>query len=128
MKKQKSTGPMIDLSDGTIVNLPNNRKRGKSLDQYKDEQLGKEGTPSRDLFELELRMELIQEFIKEARKKRNLSQQELGDIIGVNKSQISKLEKSYDNASISLISKVFKALNARVKISIEMDHNEFELA
>ncbi|WP_412468349.1 helix-turn-helix domain-containing protein [Pedobacter sp. KLB.chiD] len=128
MKKQKSTGPMIDMSDGTIVNLPNNRKRGKSLDQYKDEQLGKEGTPSRDLFELELKMELIQEFIRDARKKRNLSQQELGDIIGVNKSQISKLEKKYDNVSISLISKVFKALNARVKISIQMDQNEFELA
>lgn len=35
-----------------------NRKRGKSLDQYKDEQLGKVGTIERDLFELELKRKL----------------------------------------------------------------------
>lgn len=46
------------LSDGTIVNFSNNRKRGKSLDQYKDEQLGKVGTIERDLFELELKRKL----------------------------------------------------------------------
>lgn len=127
MKKEKSTVELIDLLDGAIVNLPNNRKRGKSLDQYKDEQLGRKGTTSRDLFEQELSMELIQELIKETRKKRDLSQQELGDLIGVNKSQISKLEKSYSNASISLISKVFKALNATVRITVSLDQNELEL-
>ena len=119
---------MPDIADGTIVNLSDNRKKGKSLDQYKEEQLGGIGTPSRDIFELELRMEVIQEFIKQARKRRNLSQQELGEMIGVNKTQISKLEKSYTNASISLIAKVFKALDAKVKISVQMDQNELVLA
>ncbi|MCC8427083.1 helix-turn-helix transcriptional regulator [Mucilaginibacter sp. UR6-11] len=127
MKEQKSTGQDMPLSDGTIVNLSDNRKRGKSLDQYKDEQLGKEGTTERDLFELELRMEMIQELIRDTRKKRNLSQQDLGDLIGVNKAQISKLEKGYTNATISLVSKVFKALNAKVKLSVQLDQEEFEL-
>jgi len=126
MKRKESTDQMIDI-DGSIVSLPNNRKRGKSLDQYQDEQLGKVGTPKRDAFELELNMEIIQELIRETRKKRHLSQQELGDLIGVNKSQISKLEKSYDNASISLIAKVFAALNAKIKISIELEQSKFEL-
>ena len=127
MEKLKSTDPNLALTDGTINSLPTNRKRGKSLDQYKDEQLGSKGTPSREAFEMELRMDIIQDLIRETRKKRNLSQQELGDIVGVNKAQISKLEKGYNNTSISLLSKIFKALNAKIKLSVQLEEEEFEL-
>jgi HTH-type transcriptional regulator/antitoxin HipB len=72
-------------------------------------------------------MEIFQELIKAARKKRNLSQDELGHLIGVKKAQISKLENGYDNASIATISKVFKALNATVKITVEMDGQQLKL-
>jgi transcriptional regulator with XRE-family HTH domain len=72
-------------------------------------------------------MEVFQELIRTARKKRNLSQDELGNLIGVKKAQISKLEKGYDNASIMTIAKIFAALNATVKITVEMDGQPLEI-
>ena len=72
-------------------------------------------------------MEILQDLIRETRKKRNLSQQELGEKVGVGKAQISKLEKGYSNTSIALITKVFSALNAKIKISVELDDQELEL-
>jgi HTH-type transcriptional regulator/antitoxin HipB len=124
MKNQELDPFEIDITKGTIVE-PANDCKSKSLSQYKDETLGEIGTKGRDAFELELKMEIIQDLIKETRKKRNLSQQQLGDLIGVNKAQISKIEKGYSNTTISMISKVFSALNAKVKISIELDQEEF---
>jgi len=45
------------------------------------------------------------------------------------KSQISKLESGYDNISLNVISKVFNALNAKIKISIELEEgSQLELA
>ncbi|HAL83488.1 MAG TPA: transcriptional regulator, partial [Mucilaginibacter sp.] len=99
MKKRKSTVFDSGELDGPVVSLPGNRKKGKTLEQYKDDSIGKIGTAERDLYEAELRMDIIQDLIKDARKKRNLSQQELGELVGVKKSQISKLEKGYNNTS-----------------------------
>ena len=65
----------------------------------------------------------IEEF-EEIRKKRNLSQEELGLKIGVKKSQISKIESGYDNISLKIISKVFVALNAKLKISVVLDDED----
>jgi len=59
-----------------------------------DRHIGKMGTPDRDAFENELRMDLIGEAIRQARLERNLTQKELGELVGVQKAQISKLENS----------------------------------
>jgi HTH-type transcriptional regulator/antitoxin HipB len=126
MENQEFNPFNIDLTSKTIVE-PLMNSKGKSLSQFKDETLGKIGTKNRDAFELELKMEIIQDLIRETRKKRNLSQQQLGDLIGVNKAQISKIEKGYSNTTISMISKVFSALNAKVRITIELDQEEFEI-
>lgn len=100
-----------------------------SLDSLKNEFIGAIGSEKRDLYEQELRIEVIQELMREIRKKRNLSQEELGLKIGVKKSQISKLESGYDNISLNVISKVFNALNAKIKISIELEEgSQLELA
>ena len=66
--------------------------------------------------------------IKSVRKKRNLTQKQLGELIGVQKSQISKLERSTKNVTIETILKVFKALKANVKFSVEMNQLEFNVA
>jgi transcriptional regulator with XRE-family HTH domain len=73
-------------------------------------------------------MEILGEKIKQIRKGRNLTQEQLGKLIGVQKAQISKLEKGASSASISTINKVFKALKATVKLQIEFeDESEFIL-
>ena len=99
-----------------------------TLDQMKDQDLGKVGTPERDKYEFDLRMELLGDMIKSVRKERNLTQEQLGELIGVQKSQISKLERNTKNVTIETILKVFKALKANVKFSVEMNESEFTVA
>lgn len=99
-----------------------------TLDQLKDRDIGKSGTPERDKYEFDLRMELLGEMIKSVRKERNLTQEQLGELIGVQKSQISKLERSTKNVTIETILKVFRALKANVKFSVEMNDSEFKVA
>ena len=60
--------------------------------------------------------------IKEARLKRNLTQEQLGKLVGVQKAQISKLESNAKNVTLSTILKVFKALKTQVKLNIEMEN------
>lgn len=59
-----------------------------TLDQLKDKHLGKVGEEKRDKYEYELRLNLLGELIKQTRKERQLTQSELGEMIGVQKSQI----------------------------------------
>jgi len=47
----------------------------------------------RDEYEMELRVEIHGEMIRTVRKEIHLTQEQLGRLIGVNKSQISKLKK-----------------------------------
>jgi len=99
-----------------------------ALDQMKDKHLGKEGTPQRDKYEFDLQMDVLGEMIKSVRKEQNLTQEQLGKLIGVQKSQISELERNTKNVTIETILKVFTALKANVKFSIEMNESEFKIA
>ncbi len=58
--------------------------------------------------------------IKNVRKERNLTQEELGQLVGVQKAQISKLEKGSKNVTIATILKVFDALKAQIKFKVEL--------
>lgn len=99
-----------------------------SLDEAQDLIIGKIGTPRRDHFEFELKLELIGDMIKTARKERRLTQEQLGEIIGVRKSQISKLENNAKNVTIETIMKVFEALQAKVNFKVELMNNEVNIA
>ncbi len=91
-----------------------------TLDEVQDKLIGKVGTPERELFEYELQMDLIGKAIKQARKERNLTQEELGKLIGVQKAQISRLESNANNATMETLLRVFTALRAKVKFQIEL--------
>ena len=91
-----------------------------TLDQVQDELIGQIGTVSRDIFEYELQMDLIGKAIKQTRKERNLTQEELGKLIGVQKAQISRIENNASNVTIDTLLRVFTALKATVKLQIEL--------
>src|SRR5688572_26571493 len=91
-----------------------------TLDQIKDEMIGKQGTSKRDEYEFELNLELLGEMIRATRLKRNLTQEQLGELVGVQKAQISKLEKSANNVTVETILKIFNALKAKVNFRIEL--------
>lgn len=91
-----------------------------TLDEVTDEIVGKLGTSNRDRFEYDLQMDLIGSAIKETRKERHLTQEELGKLVGVQKAQISKLENNAGNISLETLIKIFTALKAKVKFQIEL--------
>ena len=99
-----------------------------SLDQIKDELIGNKGTPDRDQYEYDLKMEILGELIKQTRKERNLTQEQLGELIGVQKAQISRLENHTGNVTLSTILKVFASLKAKIKIQVELEGNSVQIA
>lgn len=99
-----------------------------TLDQVKDEIIGKRGTATRDVYEFELNLELLGEMIRVTRQQRNLTQEQLGELVGVQKAQISKLEKNANNVTVETILKVFNALKAKVNFKIELQNKRITLA
>lgn len=90
-----------------------------SQEEVLNEFIGPPESPARQEFEYELQMEVLGHLIKTARKEKGLTQEELGKRIGVQKAQISKLEKSVRNVTIDTLVKVFDALGTRLKIRLE---------
>lgn len=99
----------------------------KSFDNIKDKYLGKVGTPERDQYEFDLKLDILGDMIKHLRKEKNLTQSQLGEMIGVKRSEISKLERGSRNMTITTVLKIFKALEADVRFVVETKDNELHL-
>jgi len=92
--------------------------KGIRLNELIQKSYGKIGDPKRNEFEQELRIELIREEIKKLRIENNLTQEELGKMIGVQRAHISKLENNSQNVTIGTLMKVFNALNAQINFTV----------
>lgn len=83
-------------------------------DELIDAVWGKVGNPERDAMEAQLKEDIqayfVGEAIKKARLRQNLTQEELGERVGVKRSQICKLENGKSSITLSTMSRVFKAL------------------
>lgn len=101
--------------------------KSKSLAEMKDKYIGKVGTANRDNYEYELRMDVLGRMIKTARQERKLTQEQLGELVGVQKAQISKLESSANSATIDTIMKVFKALKADIHFNVTLEKQYLQL-
>jgi len=100
-----------------------------TLDELTDKYVGKAGSPKRERFDFELRTDVIGEIIKKTRIEQNLTQEQLGLLIGVQKSQISKIENNAKDVRFSTILRVFEALKAQVNLSIQLpNHNSVRIA
>ena len=91
-----------------------------TLDEVQDKLIGKKGTRERDVFEYELQMDLIGKAIKQTRQNRNMTQEELGKLIGVQKAQISRIENNASNVTMDTLLRVFTALKAKIKLQVEL--------
>lgn len=91
-----------------------------TLEELEDKYLGKIGTPERDAFEAEVREAIqyyhIGEAIKAARKERNMTQDQLAELMGVKKAQVSRIERGC-NPTLNTITRAFKALGMAVSLS-----------
>jgi len=99
-----------------------------SIDDLTDEIVGKKGTPERDIFEYDLRMDIVRTMIKEARIKKNLTQGDLGELLGVQKAQISKLENNTKDFRIGTTIRALEALGAKVKLTVELEKEKLTMA
>ena len=99
-----------------------------SFEQIKDEFIGEAGTVKRILYEQELQMEILGDLIKKVRLERNMTQEELGKLIGVQRAQISKLENNTTNVTVETILRVFSALKAKVNFNVEILNNNIKIA
>ena len=99
-----------------------------SFDQIKDEFIGETGTVKRTLYEQELQKEMIGDLIKKVRLERNMTQEELGKLIGVQRAQISKLENNTTNVTVETILRVFSALKAKVNFNVEILNSSVTIA
>ena len=99
-----------------------------TFDEVKDSVMGKIGTPNRDHHELKVKLWILGNLIKDARKEQNLTKKQLGRLVGVQKSQISKLEKNASNVTIQTVLKVFTALRANVNFKVKLMDNEVTIS
>lgn len=87
-----------------------------TFEEVKDELLGKVGTPQRDEHERKVQEAVnayrIGEAIKAERLRNNLTQEQLGERIGVQRAQISRLEKG-NNITLPTMRRVFRALGVK---------------
>jgi HTH-type transcriptional regulator / antitoxin HipB len=87
-----------------------------------NEMLARMGVPT-ELFEDDIQVKNpIGTLIKQARLQRNLSQEALSALLGVDKSLISKLENNDYSVSMATILQVFKVLDAELSFVVKLQH------
>ena len=80
-----------------------------------DKVLGKPGDLTREQYETDINAFLIGETIKKARLQRKLTQAQLGELMGVKRAQVSRIEGGR-NLSFVTLSRVFKAMGVAATI------------
>lgn len=86
-------------------------------DEALDLTLGKKGTPERDAYDAKVDDYLVGLAIRRARESKNLTQEQLGERIGVQRARICSIEKGV-NLRLSTLRRIFSALDMEVKLDI----------
>ncbi|MCQ2254818.1 MAG: helix-turn-helix domain-containing protein [Bacteroidaceae bacterium] len=82
-----------------------------------DKVIGVKGTLERQEYDAQTKEFLIGEAIRQARQSRELTQEQLGKLVGVKKSQISKIENGC-NVTFSTAAKLFNAMNIKAMLDL----------
>ena len=94
-------------------------KNAKSFDELLNIKYGAIGSPKRDKYEEKANYFVICQMLKEARKEANITQEELAEKIGTQKSYISRLENGKCDIQLSTLFKIFETgLGRQVRLTI----------
>lgn len=97
-------------------------KNLKSLDQFIDEKIGERGTKKREKFEHEYDAFKLGILIQQARQRKGLTQEQLAELAGTNKSYISKLERDLKDIRFSTLQRIIKeGLGGHLELNIRFD-------
>ncbi|MCP9765895.1 helix-turn-helix domain-containing protein [Lacihabitans soyangensis] len=92
----------------------------KSWKNIKDEVYGQVGTERRDVLERDFESFKIGLLLRKAREEKNLTQEQLGQIVDKKRTYISRVENDGSNMTLkTLFEIVEKGLGGKVKISID---------
>lgn len=81
-----------------------------------DEKYGKIGTPEKEGFHREAYVYCVGRIISDARKQEKMTQSELAEKVGTNKTYISRIEKGVIEPGIGLFFRIIDALGLKVEI------------
>lgn len=97
-----------------------NKKNLTSLSEFIDKEVGKKGTKKRDKFDKEYEAFKLGVLIQQARQTQGLTQEQVAELSGTNKSYISKLEKDLKDVRFSTLQRIIKdGLGGQLQISIK---------
>ena len=90
-----------------------------SLDQFIDKEVGARGSKKREKFEAGYEVFRLGALIQQARQEKGLTQEQVAELSGTNKSYISKLEKDLKDVRFSTLQRIIKdGLGGKLEISI----------
>jgi HTH-type transcriptional regulator / antitoxin HipB len=99
------------------------KKRNKvvSWTDHLDKKYGKKGAASREKYEEEFEAWKIGVLIQEARKQKNLTQEELAEKIGTTKNYISRIENDASDIRLSTLLRIInEGLGGHLKLSFDL--------
>jgi DNA-binding XRE family transcriptional regulator len=94
----------------------NTKSKIRSISKELDDFYGKEGSPEREAFRREAYAYCMGQVIRDERKKEKITQAELAQKIGADKSYISKIEKGIIEPGVGTFYRIIEAIGLRVEI------------
>jgi len=92
-----------------------------SLDQILDKKYGKKGTPKREEWEQQFEAFRLGALLEEARVKLGMTQAELVEKCGTNKSYISRIENDASDIRLSTLMKIIQqGLGGQLKLTLTL--------
>ncbi|WP_295653270.1 helix-turn-helix transcriptional regulator [uncultured Mucilaginibacter sp.] len=100
---------------------PNKSKDITSLDEILDGKYGKRGVAKREKWEQEFETFHLGVLLEEARLKLGMTQEELAEKCGTNKSYISRIENNSSDIRLSTLMKIIQqGLGGHLKLTLEL--------
>lgn len=98
------------------LNLEKIKRELPTINDYLDDKYGKQGTPEREEFSKDALSFYYGEMIKEKRKEKHLTQQQLADQIGKERAYIAKIEQGKTDLQISNFVQIINALGLTLQV------------
>ncbi|MCC6690791.1 MAG: helix-turn-helix transcriptional regulator [Bacteroidia bacterium] len=92
-----------------------------TLDQLLDKKYGKKGHPKREEWEQQFEAFRLGVLLEEARTKLGMTQEELAEKCGTNKSYISRIENNSSDIRLSTLMKIIRqGLGGHLKLTLQL--------
>ncbi|WP_295200581.1 helix-turn-helix transcriptional regulator [Sediminibacterium sp.] len=96
------------------------KKNLTSLKDFLDKEVGVKGSKKRDKFDADYEAFKLGVLIQQARQERGMTQEQVAELSGTNKSYISKLEKDLKDVRFSTLQRIIsEGLGGQLEISIK---------